>query len=618
MEKKISQHGPTHGRSALSHSRLDQHTTPCLTRKRYHAPAPLEAMTAADTSNTLHKPPGQKHASLNGDALIIIDEQGRIEYMNPLAAKLSGWSLQDAHGQPLGEVFDLAIEEGTETVLEHTIQCLKNGHVTAGMNATLWHCQTGQALAIQVSITPIFARSGDVSGAAIAFKDVSRQRRLVQKMHHHATHDALTGLVNRREFERRLQHALKGQKEHGGHYVLCYLDLDRFKQVNDTAGHAAGDLLLKQIADRFLGQLRDRDTLARLGGDEFALLLDNCRLDYAEQIIQKLIYSVCEFDFAAEGRTFRIGACAGLVEINANEAERAEQLLEMADSACYRAKHQGGNQVAVYRSDDTRTFQHHLVAHCIENLKDALEHNRLRLGLQPIVSLNGDDTTPLYQEFLLRLRNSGEEVLLPSAFLPTAERCNLMSAIDRWVIHTAFLGIATKTGPTKDSCFAINISKQSLSDDSMPEFIKEQLSLHTLAPERICFEISEEAAVHDLRRTAGFIAALKGIGCRFALDGFGSGALPVKYLKKLPVDYLKIHGAYVLKMAADPFAFAMVEAINIFGHRLGIQTIAEHVETNDTLQMLKELNVDYAQGFGIAAPTIKGTHSAGQVLSLAG
>ncbi len=565
------------------------------------------------------KAPGRRPLlQSNSDALISIDTECRIYHMNPLAELLTGWPRDEAQGQPLTRVFDLLDERSGEPAIELVTQCLAKGQVAATIGRTLLRDRSGNSIPIRVSVVPHMHPDGDITGAAIVFKDISRERRLAQKMRHHATHDALTGLVNRLEFERRLHNALKGNQEHGGRYILGCLDLDQFKIVNDTVGHAAGDRLLKQISYRLLEQLRDRDTLARLGGDEFALLLDNCPLEQAVQIVRKLISSISEFQFSVGERSFRIGACVGLAEVDADKAETAAQLLAQADNACYQAKRKGQNQVAIYRGNGAGQPRRCLPVNHAQELREAIEHNRFRLGLQPVISLGEGHTTPIYYEFLLRLRNPGGEILPPAAFLPTAERCGLITAIDRWVIQTAFRGISGKGGDARGQCYAINISKQSLSDDSLPGFIKEQLIGFSLSANQICFEINEAAAMSDLYRTAGFITQLKAEGFRFTLDGLGEGLLPFHCLKKLPVDYLKIFGGLVCNMTDDPVSFAMIESINNIGHRLGIRTIAGQVENDLTLRSLKRLGIDYAQGFGIEEPTLKQTCSADCGAGLAG
>ena len=332
-------------------------------------------MPNGDTS----KMPGHSLIQSSSDALISIDTESGVYHINSLAEKLTGWSKSEAKGLPLAEIFDLLDEQSGEPAIDLVYQCLIKGRVAATIGRTLLRSRSGSKFPIRVSVVPYITPDGGVTGAAIVFKDISRERRMAQKIKHHATHDALTGLVNRREFELRLENALKGNQEHGGRYVLGYVDLDQFKTVNDTAGHAAGDRLLKQISSRLMGQLRDRDTLARLGGDEFALLLDNCPLDQAIQIVRKLICSICEFQFSSGERTFQIGACVGLVEIDANKAESAAQLLRLADSACYQAKKEGRNQVSIYRNDEMKHLQPCLSVNHVQKLQEAIDNNQLRL-----------------------------------------------------------------------------------------------------------------------------------------------------------------------------------------------------------------------------------------------
>lgn len=562
-------------------------------------------LTITDTG----EPPQPSLLRAHTDALISIDGEGLIYHLNAKAEQLTGWSTAKSLGLPLAAVLDLLDEQSGLPVENYISQCLSNGLVTAAIGHTNLRSRTGKTFPVQVSVVPHMDPVGLISGASIVFRDISQEHRLAREIEHHATYDTLTGLVNRRVFEQRLQNAIKGNQEHDGHYVLGFLDLDKFKLVNDTAGHAAGDLLLKQIADRLLEQLRDRDTLARLGGDEFALLLDNCPLDQASEIARKLICSICDFQFSHEGHTFQVGGCIGLVQINARKVDSSTQLMQLADKACYKAKKRGQNQVSIYRYGSNEQIQGCLEIDRIKQLRKALKRNHFQLGLQSIISIEDVRAKPVQYELLLRLRDPSGDILSPATFLPAAERCGLMTSIDRWVIQAAFRGIARKRRrrEKKNRRYAINIAKHSISDEHLPDFICQQLEANSLSPDLICFEISEAAAIHNLYQTSLFMERLRKKGFHFTLDGIGEGLLPFNSLKKLPVDYLKIHGELVSNMTTDLVSFAMIESIINMGRRLDIKTIAGHVEDSQTYRLLEQMGVDYVQGFRIAEPTIKAT-----------
>ncbi|MFC1750590.1 diguanylate cyclase domain-containing protein, partial [Pseudomonadota bacterium] len=300
--------------------------------------------------------------SYSGDALIIIDAQGIVEHLNPVAEQLTGLTHCDAYGMQVGRIFNLTDEQNEESALDHVSQCLTQGHVTAARKHALLNSRSGQMLTVQSSVAPVLGRNGGLSGAMIIFKDVTEEHHLAREMMHHATHDALTGLVNRREFEQRLLNAIKGNSEYGSQHILCYLDLDRFKDVNDKAGHAAGDMMLKQVAEVLLSKLRDRDTLARLGGDEFGLLLDNCPKDKGVEIAQSLITTISDTGFTEKGCDFQIGVSIGLVDIG-TAAGTPMELLGQADSACYKAKHLGRDQVFIFQKEAQGIDEHYLSGH---------------------------------------------------------------------------------------------------------------------------------------------------------------------------------------------------------------------------------------------------------------
>lgn len=424
-----------------------------------------------------------------------------------------------------------------------------------------------------------------------------------ERLSYQATHDALTGLVNRREFERRLEKALVGAREGGTQHALCYLDLDQFKIVNDTCGHVAGDELLRQLTVLLQGKVRDTDTLARLGGDEFGVLLNNCPLAQAQIVADLLRQTVKDFHFVWQDKPFVVGASIGLVSID-RESESMAHVLSCADRACYAAKELGRNRVHVYRAEDSEMALRQGEMNWVARITNAIEENRFRLYYQTIMSLN-DSEEGLHFEILLRMLGENGEIIPPMAFIPAAERYNLMPSVDRWVVSTAFgmyWGIfANQARDVRHTC-TVNLSGPSLCDEYFLDFIKRQFVLYQVPHDQICFEITETAAITNLTRAMAFIRELRSLGCRFSLDDFGSGLSSFTYLKNMPVDYLKIDGSFVLNMVDDPMDHAMVAAINKVGHVMGLKTIAECVENEAILEQLRALKVDFAQGFSIKRP----------------
>jgi diguanylate cyclase (GGDEF)-like protein len=424
------------------------------------------------------------------------------------------------------------------------------------------------------------------------------------RLSYQAAHDMLTGLVNRREFEIRVERALHSAHEQGRVHTLCYMDLDQFKVVNDTCGHVAGDELLRQLALMLQQVVRDRDTLARLGGDEFGVLLENCPLEKAQELAENLRQTVQDYRFLWHEKSFVVGASIGLVEIS-EASDSVVSILSAADAACYAAKDKGRNRIHVYELEDSDLARRHGEMQWVSRISRAIEDDRLRLFYQPIIPLDKSENGVSHFEILLRMVDEDGNLVLPMAFIPAAERYQLMPTIDRWVIKHAFQLCTHYCSSYKNSPLStctINLSGSSLCDDHFLEFIKKQLELNRVPAASICFEITETAAIANLPQAIEFMKALKAMGCQFSLDDFGSGLSSFTYLKNLPVDYLKIDGSFVKDMADDPIDFAMVQAITSVGHVMGLQTIAEFVESEDIFNRLKEIGVDYVQGSWIEKP----------------
>ena len=441
-----------------------------------------------------------------------------------------------------------------------------------------------------------YDQAGEAQRFLGIFHDIT-ERREVQALGHEATHDSLTGLVNRAELERRLERVLAGADTRDPH-ALLFLDLDQFKLVNDTCGHAAGDALLRQLPAVLERPLRKRDTLARLGGDEFGVLLECCPEEHALRIAQQLVQAIQEFPFAWEDKRFTVGASIGLVAIPAG-GDTLTEVMSAADRACYAAKDKGRNRVHVYAASDEELRQRRGEMQWIPRLHRALAEDRFRLYAQPVVALNDHGTEVEYTEVLLRLADEQEGLLLPGVFIPAAERYQQMRAVDRWVVRTALSHLAARGDAVR---YGINISAQSLCDAGFLVFVLEQLDATGVVPGQVCFEITETAAITDLKHALGFMRALKERGCRFALDDFGSGFASFGYLKTLPVDYVKIDGHFVKDIPADPFDDAVVQAIQRIAKALGLRTVAESVESEAILERVKAIGIDFAQGYAIARP----------------
>jgi diguanylate cyclase (GGDEF)-like protein/PAS domain S-box-containing protein len=554
----------------------------------------VERLVAKKTAElALEKERAQVTLASIGDAVITTDAAGRIEYLNTAAETLTGWSHVEAHGRELTEIFRVRPADDPAVVA---------GSPEAPVRDSLLINRAQQEIAIDQSVAPICGHDGEVLGSVVVFHDVSQQRQHAREMSYQASHDALTGLYNRRAFEERLGQLLASARSDGVQHALLYLDLDQFKIVNDACGHSAGDQLLRQLAALLRKEARQSDALARLGGDELGILLQNCQVNEAEKIAQKLLQTINDFRFAWKERAFTIGASIGLVPFD-SESENAASILSAADAACYAAKDKGRNRVLVYQADDVELSQRRTQMQWVTRLKHALDENRFVLHSQPIVPIASRATSPVYHEVLLRLREEDGALVLPGAFLPAAERYGLMPEIDRWVVRTTLQWLTEHADdPGLAASYSINLSGQSLSDAPFLGFVLHEIERSGVAPGRVYFEITETAAIAASHGALKTIQTLKDRGCRFLLDDFGSGWSSFAYLKHLPVDFLKIDGSLVRDMAHDILDEAMVRAINEIGHVLGIATVAEFVENETVLEKLKALGVDYAQGYAIGRP----------------
>ena len=535
------------------------------------------------------------------DAVITTDTQGRVEYLNPVAERLTGWPAEQARGRPLADIFAVTDEITGEVIEDPVARVLRDHRESEASARAVLVSRAGARFSIEDSASPIRNRDGSTIGAVLVFRDVSVSRRMARQLSWQASHDALTGLVNRREFERRLELLVGTASTEQREHALLYLDLDQFKVVNDTCGHVAGDALLCQLSPLLKNRVREVDTLARLGGDEFAVLLADCSLDDAIVIGESLRRTTAELRFAWEGNSFTIGASVGVVAINAEFRSNAD-ILGIADAACYEAKDKGGNRVQAWRPNDRELSRRRGELLWVARINKAIEDERFCLHAQRIAPVAGREGQREHFEILLRMRDPEGNLVYPGSFIPAAERYNLMRLIDRNVIRMVFRTLAQRGGGMDAPMVSINLSGDSLCDDSLLAFLREQFLEHKVCPGDICFEVTETAAIANLGQAILLIRELKTHGCRFSLDDFGSGMSSFRYLRDLPVDYLKIDGNFVRDMARNPIDAAMVEAINAIGHVMGIQTIAEWVEDEATLAILKKMGVDYAQGYAIDRP----------------
>jgi len=534
-------------------------------------------------------------------AVVTVDGRSRIDYLNPVAAALFGVTVESGRGVPLEDLAQGLGEADRKLLTEPVQQALTAGSPLNLGRRALVMSPGGVERVVELAAAPIRDEGGDIDGAVLLLHDVTESRGLTRQISYQAAHDALTGLVNRREFERRLQEAVDTAKRGDATHVLCYLDLDRFKAINDTSGHQAGDSLLRDIAKLVRGAVRDSDTVGRLGGDEFGLLLIGCPLDKARQIADEVCHKVADHRFVWRDRLFNVGASIGLVELS-RESASVEEVLAAADSACYQAKRQGGH-VTVYSARDEAYARESGEIQWLQLLQSALKEHRFELYCQPIVAAYGDGDAGPAMEVLLRLRNDAGEQVSPAEFLQAAERYRLMGLIDRQVVQTTLdaLGRGAITLPGNRS-IGINISGQTLADAQFLEFVVECFDATGANPAQVCFEIAESAVIANMDQARRFIGVLHGMGCRFALDDFGSGLGSFSNLKLLGVDFLKIDGSYMRNLARDSVNQAMLTAMIKLARTLNFKVIAEQVEDESSVEAARAIGVDFLQGYALGRP----------------
>jgi diguanylate cyclase (GGDEF)-like protein/PAS domain S-box-containing protein len=539
-----------------------------------------------------------------GDGVITTDANGCIDYINPVAQDLTGWEIRTARAKPIQKIMTIVNEHTRASVENPVIRCLREGRViNLAQNSVLIN-QHGDEVPIQDSAAPIRDRIGNIIGAVMVFHDTSKESRLFRQLSYQASHDALTGLINRREFENRLVASLEASKSNPEPtHALLYLDLDQFKVVNDTFGHTAGDELLRKVTEIVQANIRSTDVLARLGGDEFGILLERCTEERAMEVGEAIRCAIEGFRFNWQDAFTSVRCSIGVVLVS-GESQSAASIMSYADVACYSAKDMGRNKVHLYQDRDASL--RHEEMKWVSRITSAVEDKRLELFYQPIIGIGRKKSDSRgHYELLLRMRDENGALVSPDQFIPAAERYNLMSTLDRWVIHEALTHLADRNPESKEAKFtlAINLSGTSLSEDRFLDYVIDELGKCKLPKGAICFEITETAAISNLSRVVHFMQTLKQLGCKFSLDDFGSGLSSFTYLKNLPVDYLKIDGQFIRNVAEDRVDESMVRAINDVGRAMGIETIAERVESRAVLDKLSALGIEYAQGYFIARPT---------------
>jgi diguanylate cyclase (GGDEF)-like protein/PAS domain S-box-containing protein len=527
--------------------------------------------------------------------MVLTDLDGRFKQANKAIGKLLGYSAAEL--LDLNYV-DITHPEEVENIILNQ-QKINSGEVDSCRMANRFLHKSGHYLWTDTNITLVRKTDKNPAYNIVHIVDISKEKKYSEELSYLASHDNLTKLINRREFESRISRILESADLGVSEHIVGFVDLDRFKVVNDTCGHAAGDEMLRQISEIMRRKIRTRDTIARLGGDEFGLLMEHCSITNALRATNSLLNALQQFQFSWEQRRFNIGASIGLVTIS--EGDNVTGILKAADAACYKAKELGRNRVHIYETDDVDLIKHQNEIEWISQIHRALDEDRFCLYAQIISPLN--DSNIRHYEVLVRLKNEAGEIILPGDFLPTAEHYNLITSIDRRVIEMAFALLAENPVFNRQIEFiSINLSGQSIADSEFLEFLITQFSISQIDGNKICFEITETAAISNLSMAIKFMETLKELGCHFALDDFGSGLSSFAYLKNLPVDYLKIDGIFVKDLVDNAIDYAMVKSINEIGQVMGMQTIAEYVENDEIKNKLRLLGVNYVQGFGIGKP----------------
>ncbi len=564
----------------------------------------LEMLPESAAAPVTSRPRAMVTLDAMGESVITVDAEGRIDYVNHSAEVLLSQRFDQVMGRAFADVAALVDENDRRSLGDPVRKALATGgRVTMGRRAVLVPAGAGPERSVEISVTPLRLDNKEVSGLVLVLHDTSELRGLTRQMTYQASHDALTGLVNRREFERRLQEAMDSAQTGNVAHALCYLDLDRFKAVNDTCGHTAGDNMLREVASLIKEAVRDSDTVGRIGGDEFALLLVGCPLEKARQIADDVVRSVNDYRFVWKDKIFNVGVSIGLLEIGRGGGA-IEDIMNSADSACYVAKKQGGLHVHVYSAREEAAARHSGEIHWLQKLQGALRDNKFELYYQPIMHARaGGLRGPALEVFVRLVSENGQPGAPTADFIRAAERYRLMPHIDRWVVQTVLsaLGRGGLRLPAGRSV-AINIAGQTLGDSEFLEFVVDCFDHTGANPGDICFEVTESSVVANLDHAQRFIAVLHGMGCEFALDDFGSGLSSFSTLKTLPMDYLKIDGSFIHNLAGDSVNQAMVAAMIELSRSLNFRVVAEQVEDQVSLDAVIGMGIDFVQGFVVGRP----------------
>ena len=551
------------------------------------------------------------------EGVITTDNDGRIDYMNLAAEALTGTNRDDAAGHRVGELFSLVDDADRRPLGDPVERCLAmRRRVNMGRRAVMVSADGEQEHSVEITASPVRGPSNSISGTVVVFHDVSELRGLTRKMSYQATHDPLTGLINRREFERRLDEAMDTAHADEAVHIVFYMDLDRFKAVNDSCGHLAGDNMLREVATLIKDQVRDSDFVGRLGGDEFGALLIGCPIEKARKIATDICNAVADYRFVWKDKIFNIGISVGLIEVS-HTSGTLQDVMSAADSACYMAKQQGRGQVHVYSARDEAVARERGDIQWLRQLQTALHEDSFELAVQPIISMSGKADSGPSVEVLIRLNDGQSRATNSAEFLRPAERYQMMPQIDRWVINASLAAISSGEIklPAHRSC-AINLSGQTLGDEAFLGFVVDSLDRSGVAPSSICFEVTEAAILSNVQHAQRFIEVLHGIGCEFSLDDFGSGLGSFSSLKHLPIDYLKIDGTYTRNLRSDLVNQEMVVAMIKLARTMQFRIVAEQVENQEDFDWLRDAGVDFVQGHFVEPPAMLGTATTGTYRTL--
>jgi diguanylate cyclase (GGDEF)-like protein/PAS domain S-box-containing protein len=536
-----------------------------------------------------------------GDGVICTDEEGRVTFVNPIAESLTGWSESLALGRACTNVFRTEREGMAGPGLCPIRRALASRERVSEKDGVVLVGRSGTRIDVEATASPVCKPSGELLGAVLVFQDVTRARTLQKELAQLASHDALTGLRNRSAFEHILGDYCAGAVVDGGVHSLCFLDLDRFKIINDTAGHAAGDALLREIGRLIREQMRRHDVVARLGGDEFGILLLDCELDDARVVAESLIERIGRVRFSWAGRVYEVGASVGIARVDA-ETPLAADVMSRADVACYAAKAAGRNRVSIYHLSEGDARRHHAELHTAAGIRAALDTDRFVVFAQEIRDLRPSGHLHAHAELLVRMRDESGELLAPGAFIPAAERYGLMASIDRWMIRRVLRHLDQAILAVPRLSVSVNLSANSLDDPALIAFLAAELENSQLPPHRLRFEITETSLINNITHAGKLVEDLRAAGYAIMLDDFGAGLSSFAYLEQFPADYLKIDGSFVRKLASNSIDRAIVESINDVGHKIGAVTIAEFVEDEATLELVRGIGIDMAQGWHIGRP----------------